>query len=112
MRVRMSGESTLTPDRLTGTLRAAVLHRAPWRDCSKLHTFDVISRMRYRDRSRGNLAQSCLLKASLTAAGGFSERSGPGLWTIQLQALHPHAAKLLFSNQISSLDMLELLARP
>jgi hypothetical protein len=37
------------------------------------------------------------------------ESAKPGFWKIQLQALQPHAAKVLFSSQTSSLDMAGIL---
>ena len=56
--------------------------------------------------TRGNLAHSCLSKASLTFSGGFPEAVGLGFGTIQVHALHPQAAKVLFSSQTSSLAIL------
>src|ERR1700677_2067091 len=50
----------------------------------------------FRDCARGNLAHSCLLKASFTAKVGSPDTLRGGM--IQAQSSHPHAAKVLFSN--------------
>jgi hypothetical protein len=57
--------------------------------------------------ARGNLAQSCSLNSCFTLVGGISDRTGPGLGKIQAHLLHPHAAKVLFSSQTSSLAISE-----
>ena len=57
------------------------------------------------DNARGNLAHSCLAKSSITFAGALPERVGPGLATIHPHAVHPQAAKVLSSRQVSSLGM-------
>jgi hypothetical protein len=54
---------------------------------------------------RGNLAQSYLLNASLSFAGGLLESFWPGLGNIQLHSLQPYAAKVLSSNHNGILDM-------
>jgi hypothetical protein len=57
---------------------------------------------RYRDARRGDLAQSCSVKASSTFVGGPPDAAAtPGFGIIQLQAAQPHAAKVEFSSQIS-----------
>jgi hypothetical protein len=58
----------------------------------------------FRGSARGNLAHSCLLKARFTTEGGLSDTLRTG--TIQPHDLHPHAAKLLFSNHTSSRPMI------
>jgi hypothetical protein len=62
------------------------------------------------DRTRGKLAQSCSSNVFLTCADGLRRPEGPGFGITQLHAVHPHAANEGFSNQISSLDMMEYFA--
>jgi hypothetical protein len=54
---------------------------------------------------RGNSAHSCWLNASTTFAGAFSAAATPGFAITQLQALQPHAVKVLFSRHTRSRDM-------
>jgi hypothetical protein len=54
---------------------------------------------------RGNSAHSCWLNASTTFAGAFSASATPGFAITQLQALQPHAVKVLFSRHTRSRDM-------
>jgi hypothetical protein len=54
---------------------------------------------------RGNMAHSCLLKASFTCVDGLPESEDTESCMIQLHDLQPQAANLSFSSQTSSLGM-------
>jgi hypothetical protein len=56
-----------------------------------------------KDDKRGNLTHSCSLKDTLTCRGGLSDDVAAKFDMIQLHAVHPQAAKVLFSSQTSSL---------